>query len=295
VTYYPPPASAPAFTDPTNVMGRRIGAYIVDWIPFLIITLFLVLGSSRKITNVPVGYCGSGDTRIGGCVEIGNTAYIIKGGGTGLGLVIGLVYWTIIGMIEGTTGAFLGKRMFGLRVIGADGNLAGLGRGAARGALMVIDAVLCFLIGLLTASLTHPHRRLGDMAATTFVVGKESAGRPVMLTPGAYRPTQYQAPVMPPPTQFGPPPGTYGTSQPPFASDMPAWGATPAAAAPPATNPLEELPPPAFPAPMQPPVQQAAPPQPQWDVARNAWITYDPARAAWLQWNDTTKTWGPIS
>jgi uncharacterized RDD family membrane protein YckC len=292
VTYYPPPASAPDFSDPTNVMGRRIGAYLIDVIPYIVILAFVVFGSAQKITGVPTDYCTG---RSGQCVQVNDVAYIVKDNFTGVGLIVGIVYWTIVGIIEGVSGAFLGKRIFGLRVVGADGGLAGAGRGAARGAMMLIDALFCFLIGLLTASLTHPHRRLGDMLASTFVVGKRSVGRPITVTPGGYREAQYEAPMVPPPSQYGPPPGTYGTSQPPFASDMPAWGATPAAAAPPATTPLEELPPPAFPAPVQPPVQQAAPPQPQWDVARNAWIIYDPARAAWLQWNDSTKTWGPIS
>ena len=49
------------------------------------------------------------------------------------GLLVVLGYWVIVGVIEGTTGAFLGKRILGLRVVGNDGARIGPTRGALRG------------------------------------------------------------------------------------------------------------------------------------------------------------------
>jgi hypothetical protein len=313
----PPPYSAPTVSgDPTNVMGRRIFSHIVDLILLAVIVAVLFFATANKIENVPTGYCTDSQfssQRTHSCVQFGNTAYELDSGRTGGGLALSLGYWTLVGMIEGATGAFLGKRMLGLRVVNGQGNLAGTGRGAARGALMIIDSTFCFLIGLITASVTHPHRRIGDMAAGTFVVAKESMGRPIPTASASYIPyapaPQQQHQQQPAPTAGGGfAPGTYGTSLPPSASTpapaQPAWGTTPQAAEP-AAQPQPELQAQpeaqAQPAVTEPQVQSPPaaaapqPPQPQWDPARNAWIVWDPSRGQWLQWDAAKSQWGPIS
>ena len=172
---------------------------------------------------------------------------------------------------------------------------------------MLIDSTFCFLIGLITASVTHPHRRLGDMVASTFVVDRRWVGTPIPQPAATY------VPYAPPPTQAASggnfPAGTYGTSLPPSAPVAtppaepgtwappvaPSWGAPAPHAAPgePAAQqpvvPVEQVRQP------QVPPQQAPPPQPQWDPNRNAWIVWEPTRGQWMQWDANTSQWGPIS
>jgi len=220
---------------------------------------------------VPNGYCTDSqfnDTRAHSCIQIGNTAYNTEGGRNGVLLLVAVGFWTVIGLIEGSSGAFFGKRILGLRVVGTDGHTAGLGRGAARGAMMLVDSSICFLIGLLTASFTHPHRRLGDMVAGTYVVGKESVGYPISKAPavGTYvpyaPPVQQTPPAASQPTGGGFAPGTYGTSLPPSAPvETPAPFPTPPADTPAATTPADDGPGWAAPTPPadQPAAQQPSP------------------------------------
>src|SRR5437762_10309677 len=86
----------------------------------------------------------------------------------------------------------------------------------------------CFLIGLVTTLVTHPHRRVGDLVCGTYVVATASVGEPV---PVAYPPPGFGAP---------PPPG-YG---PAVAGHYPAgwggpagWSAPPLVVTPPGTAP----------------------------------------------------------
>jgi uncharacterized RDD family membrane protein YckC len=83
----------------------------------------------------------------------------------------------VIGLWEGLTGAFLGKWIMRLRVVGPDGEKVGAGRGAARGAMQTIDSILWF--GYLYAALTDEHRRAGDYVAKTYVVDKSFRGHRV--------------------------------------------------------------------------------------------------------------------
>lgn len=328
--YSPPPAMV---ADPTAVMGRRVVAYLIDGIIVFVLFVVLFLATANKVTGVPTGYCTDAQyelQRSGSCVQIGNTAYDTGGGANGILFLTSFGYWTIVGLIEGSTGAFLGKRIMGLRVVGADGNLAGPGRGAARGAMLLIDSIC--LVGFFVAAFTRPHRRLGDMAAGTYVIGKDYAGHPI----GSAAPSSY-IPYAPPTTQSQPTggfaPGTYGTSLPPSATaptpvadaPTPTTPTTPTAA----PTPADEAPGWAAPTPPAEEQQQASPwaapnpqegqqPQPQqpqtWGSApqqSSPWATppqqqpapqatpqpqppqpqWDPARNAWIVWEPTRAQW----
>jgi len=74
-------------------------------------------------------------------------------------------------LMEGALGWTLGKRLFGLRVIMADGAPLSWTAAVARNLLRVIDMLpFGYALGLLS-SLMDPHgRRLGDLAASTLVV-----------------------------------------------------------------------------------------------------------------------------
>jgi uncharacterized RDD family membrane protein YckC len=83
--------------------------------------------------------------------------------------------------MEGATGASPGKHMTGLRVVTSAGERIGLWRALGRWAVFAVDGPLSlFLCGIITSSVSSGHRRLGDMAANSYVIGKADAGRQVV-------------------------------------------------------------------------------------------------------------------
>jgi uncharacterized RDD family membrane protein YckC len=85
-------------------------------------------------------------------------------------------------MVEGLAGGSLGKLMTGARVVTEDGSRIGIPRSIVRWLLFAIDGPLSlFLCGIITSSVSHGHRRLGDMAANTYVVGRDDTGRPIVI------------------------------------------------------------------------------------------------------------------
>jgi uncharacterized RDD family membrane protein YckC len=96
-----------------------------------------------------------------------------------LAVLFTFVYFAVM---EGLFGASLGKYMTGLRVVAESGNRIGLPLSMARWALFAIDGPLSlFLCGIIMSSTSRGHRRLGDKAASTYVVGREDTGRPVVI------------------------------------------------------------------------------------------------------------------
>jgi uncharacterized RDD family membrane protein YckC len=76
-------------------------------------------------------------------------------------------------LLEGAWGATLGKLALKLRVVDRSGNVPGFGRAIVRTLLRAIE-VNPFLLGALPAvvvvALSRGRRRLGDMAAGTYVL-----------------------------------------------------------------------------------------------------------------------------
>jgi len=83
-----------------------------------------------------------------------------------------LIAWSYFIVLEWLwEGQTLGKRMFGLRVISADGSPAGFVAVLVRNVLRVVDFLpLLYGFGLLAIVVTDRSQRLGDLAAGTFVV-----------------------------------------------------------------------------------------------------------------------------
>jgi uncharacterized RDD family membrane protein YckC len=318
MAYGPPPTF-----DPTNVMGRRIAAWFIDaFIPAAIalaVGWTIFIGSATKFSPEPQGYCTEIHFQQSSvsCVQIGNDVYVATSADAHRAFAVGgLVY--LIGavnlfVIQGLTGAAIGKHMLGLRVVRQDGSLVGFGWNALRTLLLVVDQFFCALPGLITASVTHPHRRVGDFAAGTFVVAKQSVGTPIGVGSGG---SAYPPPWTPPggPVGWGPPPGgaqpwgapAPGWGGPPAQSpaptqaptQAPTWG-TPAAGPPPAQTPTtwgapvpDDVP---APQPVQQPAAQAPPArEPQWDPQRNAWVFWEVETNRWLQHDPVTGQWGPL-
>ena len=70
---------------------------------------------------------------------------------------------------ESRTGTTPGKRLFGLRVVSADGRKLSVGQCVQRDLMRLIDCAMV-LPGSVALAMTSPRRRLGDMVAGTLVV-----------------------------------------------------------------------------------------------------------------------------
>ena len=86
-------------------------------------------------------------------------------------------FWLLLALIlgyyivcESATGATLGKRMVGIRVVGEDGEQVTFGAAVVRNLLRLVDAFFFYLVGFFFAILSTRGQRLGDRAAHTIVV-----------------------------------------------------------------------------------------------------------------------------
>src|SRR5256885_12567293 len=147
-------AYAPPTTyDPTNVMGRRIVAWFIDVFIPLVIALAvgwaIFSGKATKHVAVPSDYCSLVRIQQPGmsCLTVGNDAYVATSGEARHAVLVGgLVY--LVGaanlfLLQGLSGAALGKHILGLRVVRADGSIAGFGWNALRTLLLVVDQFFC--------------------------------------------------------------------------------------------------------------------------------------------------------
>ena len=138
--------------DRTEVLGRRIGAALLDLVVLAI--LFVVLG-------LLIGDSESGD---------GSASVNLEGAGALLFFALTLLYY---GVLEAATGQTLGKKLLGVRVArAADGSKPSTGAIAGRTVLRIVDALpFAYLLGLIVVLATGRRRqRIGDLAAGTTVV-----------------------------------------------------------------------------------------------------------------------------
>ncbi|MBX3313853.1 MAG: RDD family protein [Actinobacteria bacterium] len=290
--------------DPTNVVGRRIGAWIIDLIIFVILWVVVATVSGFEVKTyeglqtqtAAERFCDAWQDRYDGtCIATQDSAITVEGPPVFLILVAG--HMVAYGVLSGVLGGSLGKLAVGLRVVTADGQRAGIGKNLLRTVLWVGDAFTCMipLIGGIMMVSTKGHRRLGDMAAGTFVVDKGQVGLPLEI-PGLTSPATAYGPGYAPPS-YGAPAG-WDVGAPTGPPQQPGWG----------TGPTQQPPgswgqpmPPAGPTPPMPsaptPTAGATPgaDSPTWDPARNAYIQYDRELAAWMQWDDATNAWKPIT
>lgn len=282
--------SAPS--DPTNVVGKRIGAWILDLVVYLILAFAFssITGGVEMQTYDATSqeaaefYCDAWQEENDGfCGTTSNngehSAMTIKGGPGGL------LFWAghlaAYALVQGLAGGSLGKLAVGLRVVDENGQVAGIGRSFVRTIAWILDAITCAIpvIGGVLLVSTKGHRRLGDMIAGTYVVDKDAVGQPV--TPG----------ISPNPGQ-----GAWGT--PGAGSGWPAAGPGGFPGSPTTGNPWTPSAgsPPPGPGPVAPSSFGGGNGEgPTWDPARNAYIQYDRDQGRWLQWDDNLKTWSPIS
>ena len=239
---YQYPAMPPAYTgapsDPTAVMGRRTGAWIVDFVLWLVLGAFLgptplsPLAEYVDTNDFPGVDCADVERAndVSSCVEIGDRLYFVEGGEAGIAFVVA---WIIAPLayaaVQGATGRSPGKALFGVRAVDEFGSPPGFGKSLVRTLLWVVDGIPCIipLVGFITGLTSSGHRRVGDMVAKTFVVGKDHSGPVIVagLTTAAtqgYPGVAYGAPGQ----QWGaPPPGAPGAPGQPQPWGAPAPGA----------------------------------------------------------------------
>lgn len=196
---YAQPAS-----DPTAVMGRRIGAYIVDFViaMALFLAVFLLTADSQTMTGTS---CPSTlDNAI--CVDLGDTTYFYETQNMWASYLVGFAYGVLVfWILQGLTGRTPGKLVFGVRTVDEAGGPPGIGKAFLRWILWIVDG-LCFgIVALIAAFTSKGHRRIGDMVAKTFVVRGSHRGQVAIA--GLNAGVQTGAAYQPPPQGGQPMPG----------------------------------------------------------------------------------------
>lgn len=167
--------------DPTDVMGRRVAAKIIDLIIAGIIGslgLLTILHSfhSRTVTDA-IDYCDQVRTAHHVCMPVGTTGVWEYNQPTPLAYLPGIVWWLVIAWLEGFTGWTPGKLLLGLRVMRSKtGRVCGFGPSLVRNLLWIVDGMCFAIVGFFVAMRSPGHRRLGDHAASTLVVDKAAMG-----------------------------------------------------------------------------------------------------------------------
>lgn len=192
---------------PTNVVGRRVGAFLIDTLVlWLIVALLWILFTDRL----------DADTTTGGGFVIGDTRYGFhedSGGKRGAWALLSLLTWFVIFvLVPGLRGTSPGRALTRIRLINRQGGHPGVGRSFLRQIIWIADGFPYFipnLVGFILTLTTKGNRRLGDMAADTYTVKAEAAGRPIdQIAPGLGQPgpgVGYSH--VPPPQYGGPSPG----------------------------------------------------------------------------------------
>jgi uncharacterized RDD family membrane protein YckC len=290
----------PIQADPTNVMGRRIGAYFIDLALASTLAFILLLAIADKVPTSEVlsrDDCHSTfsidrDTINVSCdnawaFTVNDEVYIAPFAPVLL-TFFGLSFLNLV-LLTTATGASIGKRLTGIRVVRESGEQAGLGANVVRWLFLCTIDGFFMLVGLITSIVSRGHRRVGDMVAKTNVVSSAAVGQPVFPQAAA---GPYGVPYGAPPPGY-PQPGYPQQGQPwPAAGAPTQWPPQPQAQPQPQPEPAAWAQPTPSQQQSQPVASEAG--SPQWDEARKAYIQWDPGRQAWLQWNDTSREWRPI-
>lgn len=217
--------------DPTNVVGQRVGAFIIDLILLTIVNFAVFFAMAEKTSEIVLKEDFDLDTTLYGNVTIGDDEYALYGGRwlayIAIMCLVWFLYWVLL---QGLTGWTPGKKLLGIRTVDENGRVAGIGRTFIRQILWIADSfpwIVPYLTGFILALVTKGHRRLGDLAAKTFVVKANALGQ-APLQPGFAG----QAPAFPqqpqqfapqPPQQFQPPPQQFQPPPQPVATQPAGW------------------------------------------------------------------------
>jgi uncharacterized RDD family membrane protein YckC len=189
--------------DPTAVMGRRVVAYFIDAVlAFAAIVVVLALSKHTTYMNAPTSACTQlQDAGVTGyCFQAGSRVYVWTGNAPlhadCTGLFVALINSVVL---QGLTGATVGKFLLGLRVVNGHGVRGGVGRSFVRWAFFLVDLFpYCLPVtGFTTALSGHPRRRVGDRVAGTYVVARRDVGGSPIAAPLPAMPHPYAQPAPP--------------------------------------------------------------------------------------------------
>ncbi len=168
---------------PTKVVPQRVLAFVIDWVLGIGLWFVMVTALGEQF-DVPGADAGFEMETIGDAtfIRVGETAWALDGGKFGVVALVVLAWWVFnLVILTGTIGASIGKLICGIRVVREDGRVCGIGKAIVRWLLLIVDSFPYFvpLVGFVMALATDGNRRLGDMAAGTYVVKRAAVGTPV--------------------------------------------------------------------------------------------------------------------
>ncbi|WP_225333770.1 RDD family protein [Halomicrobium urmianum] len=135
-------------------LGKRAVALIVDSILMGIVAAVLTMAIGFA---VPMGG-GPGSNGMAGVV-------------VGLQLLTPLIMFAYFIVLEALYGQTLGKMLLSITVVGEDGSPIGWGESIIRNLLRIVDALpFLYIVGIIAVVLTDDEQRVGDLAASTYVV-----------------------------------------------------------------------------------------------------------------------------
>jgi branched-chain amino acid transport system permease protein len=141
--------------NPTEVVLRRVGAYVVDYV---------FVGAAAAAVA----------TALGGTLGV---------------LVAFAIGFVVFAAIPGATGTSPGKGLARLRLVNREGEAPGILKATIRWLLLPVDTFPGLpLIGGVAILRTQTNQRVGDLAADTYVVDQRAAGEPLQAVPGQVRP-----------------------------------------------------------------------------------------------------------
>ena len=174
--------------DPTKVMGRRVGASLIDGV--VVFVPFVLYQSSRLeyVDTDDLGgvsatdYCDAYTDRLDGiCISAGDRVYFGEAESSPALVLIGVSVLIYV-ILQGLAGWTIGKLLTGIRVVREDGSRPGLVKALVRWLFWIVDGLpVGGLVGFIVGLTSTGHRRVGDMVAKTFVVRKAAAGQPVLI------------------------------------------------------------------------------------------------------------------
>ena len=180
-------------SDPTKVVGRRVAAVLLDALLVLVPTMLLLTARFEYLEVADLDtsadqYCDAYmDQEDGICVEVDDRVYFSDDTFLGAqGYYLGSSILILV-VLQGLTGWTPGKLITGIRVRRSSGGPPGIGKAALRWVLWIADGfpyVIPGLTGFIVALSTPGHRRIGDMAADTFVVKRAAFETPLSLEDG---------------------------------------------------------------------------------------------------------------
>jgi uncharacterized RDD family membrane protein YckC len=167
--------------DPTAIVGRRVIAFIIDWIILGVAVFIAASLANPKTVDKQDSFLQGRDIcdllEVDVCFEDDDTAYVFEQT-SDLYLVVAIPALTWVSnlvILQGMTGATAGKFALGLRVVNTRGGNAGVGRALVRSLFLLPSAIFFYLPSLIPMLTTRGHRRIGDMVGGTYVISAQDA------------------------------------------------------------------------------------------------------------------------